>query len=155
MKPILLCLSLIFLFSSCSKDNDTLQNEDATQNENPAQSEYPTQSEDSTKTALKAHVWLLDSIERFHNGVVVDSLIEGSPKIEMWYTDDKLYFNIPGGPQNDEFNYEVADGNKLYRWLEGNPKNEYFIVQQLTDNLFVLSTHDEEYLDYEYYSPKQ
>ena len=140
---IFLFLSFICLFSSCNKDNNTPQTPD------------PPQTEDPVITALKAHIWLFDSIETFHNGVVVDSLIEpGSPKIEMRYTDDMLYFSYPGGVQNDPYNYEVEDSNKLYRWREGNSKNEYFIIQQLTDKLFVLSTHDEEYLEYDYYSAK-
>jgi len=87
--------------------------------------------------------------------VVIDSVIEGgSPKLEMWYTDDKLYFNFPNGPQNDEFNYEVKDGNKLYRWRPVNMEDEYFIIQQLTDKLLVLSTHDEDNLEYDFYSAK-
>jgi hypothetical protein len=150
MRKFILLSFIVMAIVSCSKNNST---PDPIV---PNQSEDSTRNEDSIITALKAHVWLFDSIERFQNAVVIDSLIESSPKIEMWYTDNKLYFNIPGGVQNDEYNYEVKDGNKLYRWREGSSlKNEYLIIQQLTDKLLVVSTHDEAYQDYEYYSPKQ
>ena len=145
-----LALLVTVLFLSCTKNNDTQQTQDP-----PTIDSLPRQSTDPTIMALEAHVWVFDSIEIMHNGVVVDSVIEGgSPRIEMWFTDDKLYFNIPDGPQNDEFNYEVKDGNKLYRWRPVNIEDEYFIIQQLTDKLFVLSTHDEDNLEYDYYSAK-
>ncbi len=145
-------LFVTVLLLSCTKNDNPPQTEDPP----PTGDTIPRQSNDPTIMALEAHVWVFDSIETMHNGMVVDSVIEpDSPKIEMWYTDDKLYFNFPGGPQNDAFNYEVKDGNKLYRWRPGNLENEYFIIQQLTDRLFVLSTHDEDYLEYDYYSAKE
>ncbi|HEX5154778.1 MAG TPA: hypothetical protein VFW07_25200 [Parafilimonas sp.] len=147
MKPILLSLSLVCLLLSCTKSNDASENDITPPTENPSK------SDDSTVAALKAHVWLFDSLLRIENGEVTDSIIQSNPKIEMWYTNDNLYFNFPDGPQS-EYNYEVVEGNKLYRWREGNPKDEYFIIQRLTDKLLVLSTHDEPYQDYEYYSPK-
>lgn len=61
MKPILLFFTVMHILTSCHKNSNTPQ---------------PPSVEDPTITALKAHVWLLDSLERVHNGVVVDSLIE-------------------------------------------------------------------------------
>jgi hypothetical protein len=150
MRKFILLSFIVIAIVSCSKNNST------SGPNVPDQNQVSTRNEDSIITALKAHVWLFDSIERFQNAVLIDSLIESSPKLEMWYTDNKLYFNIPGEVQNDEYNYEVKDGNKLYRWREGSSlKNEYLIIQQLTDKLLVVSTHDEAYQDYEYYTPKQ
>ena len=142
MKHIFILFAITFFFCSCNKTSNNPKSTDSTQNNNPV------------IMALKAHVWLFDSIDRVQNGIVTSSLIEGEPKLQMWFTNDKLYFNTPGGPQNDEFNYEVKDTNKLYRWRNGNPENEYFIIQQLKDSLLVLSTHDTVYQDYSYYSPK-
>lgn len=143
---ILLFLSFIILFA-CGKSNSTISPKD------PPSTEDSLKTEDSIITALKAHVWLFDSLEKVHNGIAEDSLIADSPKIEMRFTTNQLYFSYPGGLQNDAYIYEV-NGNKLYRWREGSPIHNYFIIQQLTDKLFVLSTHDEEYLEYDYYSAK-
>lgn len=109
MKPVLLFLSLTFLFLSCAKNNDAPENE------------APTGNGDSTIKALKAYMWLFDSLVRIENGVATGSIIQSDPKVEMWYTNSNLYFNFPDGPQS-EYNYEVVDGTKLYRCVKVIPK---------------------------------